>query len=59
VVTFGNGEKFSPATRLVFKKRSWSQTLDLPENDRVIRKVTFRYSNLSHGGQAYVTLFAR
>lgn len=43
VVTFGNGERFSPATRLVFAEDSRSRVIDLPGTKRVIKKVEFTY----------------
>jgi len=43
VVTFGNGEKFSPKTRIQFKKNSLSRSIDLPGEARIIKKVQFLY----------------
>ena len=45
VVTFGNGETFSPKTRLKFSKGSLSRTIDLPGTARVIKKVKFVYKS--------------
>ena len=45
VVTFGNGETFSPKTRLKFSKGSLSRTIDLPGTARVIKKVQFVYKS--------------
>ena len=45
VVTFGNGETFSPNTRLKFSKGSLSRTIDLPGTARVIKKVQFVYKS--------------
>ena len=59
VVTFGDGERFEPKTRLVFGPNSTSRMIDLPGRDRVIRRVDFRYGNLAGGGQAKVELWAR
>ncbi len=58
-VTFGDGEKFSPTTRLVFDKDSWSRVIDLPGSKRVIRKVEFRFKNLPRGGKAQLELWAK
>lgn len=58
-VTFGDGDTFSPGTRLVFGKNSRSRVIDLPGAARVIRKVEFRYGNLPGGGRAQVELWAR
>lgn len=54
VITFENGEKFSPPTRLVFDKNSSSRIIDLPGGDRDIRRIDFRYGNLPGGGRARV-----
>lgn len=43
VVTFANGDTFSPATRLHFVEDSRSRVIDLPGVRRVIRSVEFRY----------------
>ncbi len=43
IVTFGNGEKFSPKTRIHFKKNSLSRSIDLPGEARIIKKVKFLY----------------
>lgn len=42
-VTFGNGETFSPLTRLHFSEDSRSRIIDLPGVRRTIRKVEFSY----------------
>jgi hypothetical protein len=59
VVTFGDGESFSPPTRLVFGKGTNSRAIDLPGGKRVIKKVEFKYGNLPGGGRARVELWAR
>jgi hypothetical protein len=56
VITFGNGEKFSPPTRLVFDNHSSSRVIDLPGGDRDIRRIDFRYGNLPGGGRAHVVV---
>ena len=45
VVTFGNGEKFSPKTRFGFSKGSLSRSIDLPGKARIIKKVRFVYKS--------------
>jgi len=57
VVVFGNGEAYSPNTRLVFAPGSTTRVIDLPGAGRVIRRVEFRYGNLPGGGRARVALF--
>ena len=43
VVTFGNGDTFSPNTRLHFAEDSRSRVIDLPGARRTISKVELRY----------------
>ena len=59
VVTFGDGQRFSPPTRLTFGADSRSRVIDLPGGARFIRRVDFRYGNLVAGAQAKVELWAR
>ena len=59
VVTFGNGEKFAPVTRLVFDEGTATRVIDLPGKTRVIKSVEFRYGNLPGGGKAQVELWAK
>ncbi|NNF08611.1 MAG: hypothetical protein HKN21_17750 [Candidatus Eisenbacteria bacterium] len=59
VVHFANGQKYSPDSRLIFKKGSRSRTIDLPGDSRFINEITFRYSNLPGGGRATVKVFGR
>ncbi|MBX7192835.1 MAG: hypothetical protein K1X94_12290 [Sandaracinaceae bacterium] len=58
-ITFGDGQTFSPGTRLVFGRDTPSRTIDLPGGNRVIRRVDFRYANLPGGGRAQLELWAR
>ncbi|HEY6090906.1 MAG TPA: hypothetical protein VIV83_02865 [Gemmatimonadales bacterium] len=60
-VTFGNGQTFSPDTRLSFGQGSWSRTIDLPGPVRVVRRVDFWYRSRLRGGRgaASVRLFGR
>jgi hypothetical protein len=59
VVTFGDGEKFSPPTRFLFDKNTRSRVIDLPGKERVIQKVEFQYGKLPHEGRAVVELWAK
>ena len=59
VVTFGDGTKFSPTTRLVFGKDSRSRVIDLPGRARFVRFVEFKYGNLPAGGRAQIELWGR
>src|SRR5712692_4967894 len=55
-ITFGNGETFSPATRLYFKENSRSRTIDLPGAARIIRRIDFYYRSAPGGGQGRATV---
>src|SRR5215468_10836405 len=59
VVTFGDGERFEPRTRLVFGRDTTSRNIDLPGGARYIKRVDFRYGNLVAGAQAKVELWGR
>ncbi len=58
-VVFGNGEVFSPETRLVFRENSRSRTIDLPGNRRVITRVEFFYRSRARRGKATVRLYGK
>src|SRR5436853_376810 len=55
-VTFGDGETFSPATRLYFKENSRTRTIDLPGAARIIRRIDFYYRSVPGGGQGRATV---
>jgi hypothetical protein len=42
-ITFGNGETFSPNTRLLFSAGTMSRVIDLPGSARIIRRIDFFY----------------
>ena len=60
-ITFGDGETFSPATRLYFKENSRRRTIDLPGAARIIRRIDFYYRSVPGGGQgrAMVHVYGR
>src|SRR3989442_1098467 len=58
-VTFGNGQTFSPETRVQFHQGSWSRTIDLPGPVRILRRVDFWYRSRLRRGMATVRLFGR
>jgi len=60
-VTFGNGQTFSPETRVEFHQGSWSRTIDLPGPVRILRRVDFWYRSRLRPvrGAATVRLFGR
>lgn len=58
-ITFGDGETFSPETRLHFREGSRSRTIDLPGAARVIRRIEFAYRSTLRRGRATVQAFGR
>jgi hypothetical protein len=60
VVTFGNGEKFSPPLRHRFDEKSSSRIIDLPGERRNIRRIDFRYRSTDRReGKAVVQVYGR
>ena len=49
-VVFGNGEVFSPDTRLYFREKTRTRVIDLPGDARVIRRIEFHYKSVRGGG---------
>ncbi len=58
-VVFGDGESFSPETRVEFREGSWSRTIDLPGGARVIRRIEFWYRSELRRGRATVRVYGR
>jgi hypothetical protein len=59
-ITFGNGDKFSPNTRLAFSGTTRSRTIDVPGGKpRKLRSIEFSYGSLPGGGRATVDVYAR
>src|SRR5882672_8274173 len=58
-ITFGNGDTWSPNTRVLFRQGSWSRLIELPGPARVIRKIEFWYRSRVRRGQATVRVFGR
>ena len=56
-IVFGNGEVYSPPTRLLFGQGTTSREIDLPGESRHIRRIEFRYGNLPGGGRAQIELW--
>jgi hypothetical protein len=56
-VVFGDGESFSPDARVQVREGSWSRTIDLPGNARVIRRIEFFYRSELRRGKAIVRAF--
>ena len=55
-LTFGNGETFSPATRLYFREGTRSRVIDLPGAARIIRRIDFFYRSALFGAQGRATV---
>ena len=55
-ITLGDGETFSPPTRLYFGERSRSRDIDLPGAARIIRRIDFFYRSVRGGGQGRATV---
>ena len=58
-IVFGNGQKFSPALKHIFKNGARSRAIDLPGHQRNIRKVQFKYGNLPGTGRAKVAIYGK
>ncbi len=58
-VVFGNGEVFSPSTRVEFRQGSWSRTIDLPGEARIIKRIEFFYRSELTRGRATIRAFGR
>lgn len=58
-VVFRNGESFSPDTRIEFREGSWSRTIDLPGDARIIDRIEFRYRSEVRRGRAVVKVWGR
>jgi hypothetical protein len=56
-VTFGNGERWHPEVRHVFKEGARTRVIDLPGDDRVIKNINLKYKNLPGGGRAAVEVW--
>lgn len=58
VVTFRNGEKFKPKLKHVFRDGQRSRVIDLPGNDRFIKKIDLAYKKFRRG-RAVVQVWGR
>jgi hypothetical protein len=58
-ITFGDGDTWSPNTRLVFRQGSRSRVIDLPGAARVIRRIVFAYRSTLRRGRATVHVYGR
>ena len=60
-IVFGNGEVYSPDTRLYFREDSRTRVIDLPGDARIIRRIEFAYKSVRGGGdgRAEVHVYAQ
>ncbi len=56
-VVFGNGEKWNPEMHFFFKEGTRTRVIDLPGDDRVIKKINLKYKNTRGGGDAKVEVW--
>jgi hypothetical protein len=56
-VAFGNGDKWNPRVRHVFKENSRTRVIDLPGDNRIIKTIDLKYKNLPGGGRARVEVW--
>lgn len=59
VVTFANGERYSPPLRFRFREGTRTGAIDLPGAARVIENIEFRYGNIPGGGRARVEVWGK
>ncbi len=59
VVTFGDGQRFEPGTRMTFGPNATTREIPLPGGARVIRRVDFVFGNIPGDGHAKVELWGR
>jgi len=60
LVTFGNGDKFTPPVKHVFKQGAWTRRIDLPGHARRIKQVDFWYRSVGKkSGKATMQLFGQ
>ena len=57
-VVFGNGQVYSPDTRLYFREDTRTRVIDLSGDARIIRRIEFRYKSV-RGGRAEVLVYAQ
>lgn len=56
-VVFGNGERFTPESHTFFREGTRTRVIDLPGDERVIKKINLKYKNLRGGGDAKVEVW--
>jgi hypothetical protein len=59
IVTFGNGEKFDPKLKHVFKEGTRSRAIDVPGENRFIKHIELKYKNIAGGGKAKLEVYGK
>ena len=58
-IEFGNGQKVDAGVRHFFKENSATRQIDLPGEQRAIKRIVFKYGNLPGGGKSKVQVWAK
>lgn len=58
-IQFGRGEAFHPQIQHFFREGQRTRAIDLPGEERTIRRIDIRYRNLPGGGRARVAVYGR
>ena len=58
-IKFGNGEHFHPEAKFFFKEGSRTRIIDLPGDERVIKRIDLRYKSIPGEGKAKVQVWAK
>lgn len=59
IVTFEGGQTFEPKIKHVFKEGERTRAIDLPGNDRFIKKIWVKYGNTPGGGKARIEIYGK
>jgi hypothetical protein len=58
-IEFGNREHFHPEVRHYFRENSRTREIDLPGDERTIKKISVKYRNIPGGGNARLEVWGR
>jgi hypothetical protein len=59
IIQFGNGQRWAPGIRYLFREGSRSRAIDLPGHVRFIRDVELVYGNVTPGRRAHAELWGQ
>lgn len=59
VITFGDGEKWSPPVRHYFRENDRTRAIDLPGRKRFIQRIEFVASNVGRGEKANIKVYGQ